>query len=105
MSKSVTADSDGVYVEKLKGEEDLYDRMNNLEPPVSPQEEKKLLRKIDLRLPPFLFILYMFTWLDRGALGMSLLCPIHQPNSNAKSQADWLCRQRGAHGHPGGLEL
>ena len=58
MSKTVTADSDGLYVEKAQGENELVNRMNNLDPPVSPQEEKKLLRKIDLRLPPFLFILY-----------------------------------------------
>lgn len=69
MAKSVRADSEGLYVEKAKVQNELVHRMNNLDPPVSPREEKKLLRKIDLRLPPFLFILYMFTWLDRGALG------------------------------------
>ena len=72
MAKTMTADSDGLYMEKGKVENELVHRMNNLDPPVSPEEEKKLLRKIDLRLPPFLFVLYMFTWLDRGALGMSV---------------------------------
>lgn len=69
MPKTATADSDGLSVEKAQGENELVHRMNNLDPPVTPEEEKKLLRKIDLRLPPFLFVLYMFTWLDRGALG------------------------------------
>lgn len=45
-------------------EENIVDRMNNLDPPVTLEEEKKVLRKIDLRLPPFLLVLYMFTWLD-----------------------------------------
>lgn len=70
MSKGVSAESDGVLVEKAGADNELVNRMNNLDPPVTPEEEKKLLRKIDLRLPPFLFVLYMFTWLDRGALGM-----------------------------------
>ena len=69
MSKGVTADSDGIFIEKGGGDNEIVNRVNNLDPPVSPEEEKKLLRKIDLRLPPFLFVLYMFTWLDRGALG------------------------------------
>jgi len=69
MSKGVTADSDGILIEKGGGDNEIVNRVNNLDPPVSPEEEKKLLRKIDLRLPPFLFVLYMFTWLDRGALG------------------------------------
>lgn len=73
MSKTMTADSEGVYVEKAQGQSELVHRMNNLDPPVSPEEEKKLLRKIDLRLPPFLFVFYMFTWLDRGALGMLII--------------------------------
>jgi hypothetical protein len=51
----------------LNGEEDIVARMNNLDPPVTGEEEKKVRRKIDLRLPPFLLVLYMFTWLDVSA--------------------------------------
>lgn len=61
--------SDAVHVEKAPETDELVDRMNNLDPPVSEEEIKKVARKIDMRLPPFLFILYVFTWLDRGALG------------------------------------
>jgi len=61
--------ADTVHLEKVPDEESIVARMNNLDPPVTKEEEKKLVRKIDLRLPPFLFVLYMFTWLDRGALG------------------------------------
>ncbi|PSN60608.1 major facilitator superfamily transporter [Corynespora cassiicola Philippines] len=52
--------------------------MNNLSPPVTPEEAAKVRRKIDLRLPPFLLVLYMFTWLDRGALGNAALMGIRE---------------------------
>ena len=69
MSKEVGFDSEGIHVEKVPEYESLVERLNNLDPPVTLEEEKRVRRKIDLRLPPFLLVLYMFTWLDRGALG------------------------------------
>lgn len=69
MTKQIAVDAHTVHVEKVPEHEDLVSRMNTLDPPVTPEEEKRVKRKIDLRLPPFLLILYMFTWLDRGALG------------------------------------
>lgn len=59
-------------------EDDIVARMNNLDPPVTPEEVKKVRRKIDMRLPPFLLVLYMFTWLDRGALGNAALMNIRE---------------------------
>lgn len=67
--KDTNPPHDGIHVEKVPEHENLVFRMNNLDPPVTPEEEKRVRRKIDLRLPPFLLVLYMFTWLDRGALG------------------------------------
>ncbi|KAK1471685.1 major facilitator superfamily transporter [Colletotrichum abscissum] len=58
---------------EVHADEDIVARMNNLDPPVTPEEERRVRRKIDMRLPPFLLILYMFTWLDRGALGNAAL--------------------------------
>ncbi|KAK7455393.1 major facilitator superfamily transporter [Colletotrichum acutatum] len=63
---------------EVHGDEDIVARMNNLDPPVTPEEERRVRRKIDLRLPPFLLILYMFTWLDRGALGNAALMGIKE---------------------------
>ncbi|KAK2025192.1 major facilitator superfamily transporter [Colletotrichum zoysiae] len=57
---------------------DIVARMNNLDPPVTPEEARRVRRKIDLRLPPFLLVLYMFTWLDRGALGNAALMGIRE---------------------------
>lgn len=65
--------SDAIQVEKAPLVDELVEYMNNLDPPPTEEEVKRVARKIDWRLPPFLFILYVFTWLDRGALGMALL--------------------------------
>ncbi|KAF6802646.1 MFS transporter [Colletotrichum sojae] len=79
---SVDEESGGAHVETVKGgpvdEDDIVARMNNLDPPVTPEEVKKVRRKIDMRLPPFLLVLYMFTWLDRGALGNAALMNIRE---------------------------
>ncbi|KAJ0295492.1 hypothetical protein COL516b_012538 [Colletotrichum fioriniae] len=63
---------------EVHGDEDIVARMNNLDPPVIPEEERRVRRKIDMRLPLFLLILYMFTWLDRGALGNAALMGIKE---------------------------
>jgi hypothetical protein len=57
----------GIHIEEVSDGDDLIGRMNDLDPPVTREEEQRV-RKKDLRLPPFLLILYMFTWLDRGNL-------------------------------------
>ena len=80
MSKSASIDSEALHLEKPPANENaaIVARMNNLSPPVTPEEEKRVRRKIDLRLPPFLLVLYMFTWLDRGALGNAVLMDIKE---------------------------
>ncbi|TEA15037.1 MFS transporter prlL [Colletotrichum sidae] len=79
---SVDEEGGGIHVETLKrvpvDEDDIVARMNNLDPPVTPEEIRKVRRKIDMRLPPFLLVLYMFTWLDRGALGNAALMGIRE---------------------------
>ena len=72
---------DVAHIEKYSTGDDFIASMNNLSPPVTPEEAAKVRRKIDLRLPPFLLVLYMFTWLDRGALGTREL---PRPRSIAK---------------------
>lgn len=44
-----------------------------LDPPVSPDEERRVRRKIDFRLPPLLCLVYFCTWLDRGNIGNAAL--------------------------------
>lgn len=40
---------------------------------IDPQAEKKLLRKIDLRVVPILWLLFLLSFLDRTNIGMT--CP------------------------------
>ena len=45
-------------------------------PPVlTPQEEARLWRKIDLRIMPILTLMYLFSFVDRGNIGTSSLGP------------------------------
>ena len=78
MTKDASFDSEALHLEKPIDNDDIVARMNNLDPPVTPEEERRVRRKIDLRLPPFLLVLYMFTWLDRGALGNAVLMDIKE---------------------------
>jgi hypothetical protein len=61
--------------------------------PFTPEEEKKLMRKIDLRLIPWLSFLYLLSFLDRANIG------------NAVSFAGYLARYayQKAFARPGGF--
>lgn len=87
--------SDVVHHEKTPVTDELVDYMNNLDPPPTDEEVRKVARKIDMRLPPFLFILYVFTWLDRGALGNAVLMGIREDlgfSSSGFSLAVGMCK-------------
>lgn len=49
-----------------------------LDPPVSPEEEKRVRRKIDFHLPPLLCLVYISTWLDRGNIGNAALMGLEE---------------------------
>ena len=85
--------SDVLYVEKLvEDDEDKAEAIaqklrefvvdNNvhsfrqLDPPVTDEEIRKVRRKMDLRLPPFVCLIYITTWLDRGNIGNAALMGI-----------------------------
>jgi len=58
---------------------------------IDPEAEKKLLRKLDLRVVPMLWFLYMLSFLDRTNIGM--FAPISAPWSESPLTA-WRFRQR-----------
>ena len=60
-------DSDRVSVLDFGGDTSLPPPPN-----LSPEEEKRLFRKIDLRLMPILSLMYLLSFLDRGALVLDL---------------------------------
>lgn len=59
--KELEAQKSGLY----------HDGENNSEPSIEPQggdgkREQKLIRKMDLHILPFVVLLYLFSFLDRG---------------------------------------
>ena len=57
----------------LKGAALAYGGDDTLPPPptLTPEEEKKLWRKIDMKLMPILTLMYLCSFLDRGNIGES----------------------------------
>jgi MFS transporter, ACS family, DAL5 transporter family protein len=67
-SKSISSSLDVEELE-LEGEEgDFY---------IDPITEKKLLRKLDLRLIPWLCLLYLISFLDRTNVGNAYIAGYH----------------------------
>ena len=66
MAAKEDPDKQSTYIEhRLKSESDSTD---SLRPPtLTPEEEARAWRKIDIRLMPILALLYLFSFLDRGS--------------------------------------
>ncbi|CAL1714050.1 unnamed protein product [Somion occarium] len=79
--KSEGSSSDHASIEKSSAQRievaDVYDFGGDttLPPPpkLTPEQEKKLWRKIDMRLMPILTLMYLFSFLDRGNIGNAKL--------------------------------
>lgn len=84
--KASVEDGMEIHPEKPIDQHEIVAQMNSLDPPVTPEEERRVRRKIDMRLPPFLLILYVFTWLDRSALGNAALMNIKEDLGFSSSQ-------------------
>lgn len=59
-------------------------------PTLTPEEEAKAWRKIDIRLMPILALLYLFSYLDRGASHSSQLLARISPSSVGNIGQDTL---------------
>ncbi|KAK1252004.1 hypothetical protein MKX08_003191 [Trichoderma sp. CBMAI-0020] len=53
----------------VKEERPSIEQLETYQPPFTPQEQKKILRKVDWRLVPLLSFLYLVSFIDRGNLG------------------------------------
>lgn len=47
---------------------DLFDHPGQMSEPVAPEEERRLIRKIDLMILPYLSICYAFFYIDKTTL-------------------------------------
>jgi hypothetical protein len=55
-------------------------------------DEKKVLRKMDVRLIPMLAILYLLSFLDRGNIGNAKIEGLQQELQMTGSQYNWCCK-------------
>lgn len=49
-----------------KEEHPTIDQLETYQPPFTPEEQKKILRKVDWRIVPLLSFLYLVSFIDRG---------------------------------------
>ncbi|KAF5573951.1 DAL5-Allantoate ureidosuccinate permease [Fusarium pseudoanthophilum] len=57
---------------------------------MTPGEERKLVRKIDLHLMPLMFVLYLFQYLDKTSLGYTAIMGILQDANLSGNQYSWV---------------
>lgn len=57
---------------------------------VDPQEAKRVLRKIDMRLMPILFITYMLQYLDKNSINFSSVYGLQKGTHLEGQQYSWL---------------
>ena len=73
-----SSDSELAHVQEKSGSEDDYDfgGESTLPPPpkLTEDEERKIWRKVDLRLMPILAVMYLFSFMDRGARRQHAMC-------------------------------
>ena len=68
----------------------LFDRPDSLQEPVDPAEEKKLVRRIDLMIIPYLAVCYAFFYIDKTTLSYAALFGIDQDLQLSGTQYSWL---------------
>lgn len=65
-------------------------------PEFTPEMEKRVLRKMDLRLIPMLSLLYLLAFLDRGNIGNAKIEGLLEDLNMTGPQYSWTCRQPSA---------
>lgn len=59
----------------VKEERPSTEQLETYQPPFTPQEQKRILRKVDWRLVPLLSFLYLVSFIDRGNCKSAVDCP------------------------------
>ncbi|KAL2862640.1 putative MFS transporter [Aspergillus lucknowensis] len=80
LSSSASADKDDSY--------QVYDQARGLE--VTPEEAKKVLRKIDMRLIPLLIVIYMLQYLDKNSLNFASVYGLEEETNLEGQDYSWL---------------
>jgi sugar phosphate permease len=80
ISPATTADLDASY-EAYKSHEGS---------PIDPAEAKRVLRKIDMRIVPILFVVYLLQYLDKNSLNFAAAYGFQKGTHLHKQQYSWL---------------
>jgi hypothetical protein len=60
-------------------------------PHFTPEQEKRVLRKMDLRLIPMLSVLYLLAFLDRGNIGNAKIEGLVEDLGLTSQEYSWCC--------------
>jgi sugar phosphate permease len=80
VSPATTSDLDASY-EAYKSHEGS---------PIDPEEAKRVLRKIDMRIVPILFVIYLLQYLDKNSLNFAAAYGFQKGTHLHKQQYSWL---------------
>ena len=67
---------------------DIYKRNQGVE--INPEEAKKLLRKIDMRIAPVLFITYLLRYLDKNGINYASVYELRKSTNLHGQDLSWL---------------
>ena len=68
----------------------LFDQPDSFEEPLDPEEEKKLVRRIDFMIIPYLAVCYAFFYIDKTTLSYAAIFGIQQDLDLVGTQYSWL---------------
>ena len=77
------------FAEKPSHTEDI-DLVDSEQPSFTPEEEASVIRKLDRRLLPIVFVLYSLSVLDRSNLGNARLAGLEQDIDLSDFKYNWL---------------
>ncbi|KAH6657128.1 MFS transporter [Truncatella angustata] len=68
----------------------LFDHPDQIHEPCDPEEERKLVRKIDLMILPYLAVCYAFFYIDKTTLSYAVIFGIRQDLNLQGAEYNWL---------------
>lgn len=68
----------------------LFDTVDDLHEPIDPEEEKRLVRKIDFMILPYLAVCYAFFYIDKTTLSYAAIFGIRDDLKLVGTRYNWL---------------
>ena len=74
----------------IPGDVEQYVHVESLNPVVDPALEKRVVRKIDMMIIPFICVTYLLTYIDKAMLGYSAVFGLRESLHLRGSEYSWL---------------